>query len=452
MLGCAFAIPALAQDTLAVVAKTVHTSGPAGTIRDGVVLVRDGTIAAVGRKRDVPIPDGATVLEAAVVTPGLIDTHGVAGLAGIYNTADRDSDEVTGPNQAPLRAIDAFNPREPLLGWLLQHGVTVVQSGPGEANPIGGLAGVFRTSGASVEAMTLRFPSALILTLGESPKAIYGGKGQMPSTRMGTAAVIRNAFVAAQAYQDAWDRYEEKLAAYETKQADANDTADGSEDTEAVAEPDEENDEPDAEDPPVPPTRDLGKESLGLALAQTIPTIVTARREDDLLTALRIGEEFDLDIHLADAAEAYLIADALQRAGVHVHVGPIIERPGRPETMNLSFESPAILAARGVPLTFQSGFEGYVPRVHVVLFEAAVAMAHGLEFDRALSALTIDAARVLGIAERVGSIEVGKDADLVLFDGDPFEYVSHVNAVIVNGTVVHDRQHLPDPRWQPLRP
>jgi imidazolonepropionase-like amidohydrolase len=388
-------------ETLVVEGARVHTMGPAGTLEDAVVIVRDGRIAQVGERGRVPIPEGAVRLRGEVVTPGLIDTHSVAGLAGLYNVAaDQDVNEATGPNQAALRAIDGFNPREPLLRWLLEHGVTVVQSGPGEANPIGGLAGVFRTHGDSVETMTLAFPSALVVTLGETPKATYAKKEQRPTTRMGTAAVIRAAFVEAQQYARA--RLKPK------KDAD-------------------------------PPARDLAKEALGLALERKIPVLATARREDDIATALRLAEEFDFELQLADAVEAYLQAERLARAGVPVHVGPVMERMGSLETMNLTLENAALLERSGVPITFQSGFEAYVPRTHVVLFEAAVAAAYGLGFERALEALTLDAARRLGIDERLGSLEPGKDADLVVFDGDPFEYTTHVDAVVVAGELVHQR-------------
>jgi imidazolonepropionase-like amidohydrolase len=401
-LALAVALAALAARagaaTLAIEAGTLHTSGPEGTLTDAVVLVREGRIAKLGPRAAVELPADARTLRAAVVTPGLIDTHSTAGLAGIHNVpADRDSDEVTGPNQAGLRALDGFNPREPLLGWLLAHGVTVVQSGPGEANPIGGLAGVFKTWGASVEIMTLRFPSALVVTLGEPPKETYGAKQQTPVTRMGTAALLRTAFSEARAYAE------------KRGKKDA-------------------------------PARDLGKEALALALAREIPVLATARREDDLVTALRLAREFGLDLELADAVEGYLVADEIRAARVPVHVGPVMERVATLETMNLSFENAAILARRGVPITFQSGFEDYVPRTRVVRFEAAVAGAWGLGFEAALRALTIDAARRLRVDDRVGSLERGKDADLVLYDGDPFEYTTRVEAVIVNGQVAWQRE------------
>ena len=187
------------------------------------------------------------------------------------------------------------------------------------------------------------------------------------------------------------------------------------------------------------PDLDLSKEALGRALRGEIPALFTARREDDLETALRIGREFGLRVVLADAVEAYLMADRIREAQVPVLVGPVMERPGRHETINQSFENAAILQAAGVPIAFQSGFESYVPKTRVVLFEAAVAVAYGLPDAAALRALTIDSARLLGVDDRLGSLEPGKDADVVLFDGDPLEYTSHVEGVIVNGGLAWER-------------
>jgi imidazolonepropionase-like amidohydrolase len=402
LLGTA-PFPALqtAAETFAVRGDVVHTSGPSGTLQGGVVRIQSGRIEAVGPSSDVASPADVRLFEGAVVTPGLIDTHSVAGLNGLFNVpADQDADERSGANQAGLRAIDGFNPREPGLAWLLHHGVTAVQSGPGEANPIGGLAGVFRTHGTSVEDMTLRFPSALVLTLGERPKATYAEAKQAPLSRMGTAALIRQAFVDARNH------------AKKGKKKGGDDA----------------------------PGRDLGTEALTLALRAEIPTLITARRRDDIDTALRIAREFSLDLHLADAVDGYLMARELWDAGIPVHVGPVMERLGPLETLNASFEAPAILAAAGVPITFQSGYEAYVPKIRVVLFEAAVAAAYGLGPERALRALTSDAAERLGVADRIGSLEAGKDADLVVWDGDPFEYTTHVLAVIVRGEVAYLRE------------
>ena len=398
-------------EEVAVRAALLHTSGPQGTLEDGVVLIRGSEITRVGPVARVAIPPGARVLRAAVVTPGLIDAHGVAGLAGAYNVpADQDQDERSGPNQAGLRAIDGFNPEERLLRWLLRHGVTAVQSGPGEANPIGGLAGVFKTHGDSLDQALVRFPSALVFSLGEPPKGTYAEDRKPPVTRMGTAALIRGALLEAAQY--AAKRKEGRglrIPLLSRPRAEA-------------------------------PDRDLAKEALARALRGEIPALFTARREDDLDTALRIGREFGLRIVLADAVEGYLMADRIREAGVPVLVGPIMERPGRLETINHSFENAAILYAAGVPIAFQSGFESYVPKTRVVLFEAAVAVAFGLPDAAALRGLTIESARLLGVDDRLGSLEPGKDADLVLFDGDPLEYTSHVEAVLVNGALAWERE------------
>jgi imidazolonepropionase-like amidohydrolase len=397
-------------DDLGVRAALLHTSGPLGTIENGALLIRGGKIAAVGRAEEVAFPSSLRVLEAAVVTPGLIDAHGVTGLAGAYNVpADQDQDERTGPNQAGLRAIDGFNPEEQLLRWLLRHGVTALQAGPGEANPIGGLAGVFKTHGGSLDEVLVRFPSALVFTLGEAPKRTYAADRKPPVTRMGTAALIRGALLEASEY------------AVKRKQATG------------LRIPLLSGSKGEA------PERDLSKEALGRALRGEIPALFTARREDDLETALRIGREFGLRVVLADAVEAYLMADRIREAGVPVLVGPVMERPGRHETINQSFENAAILQAAGIPIAFQSGFESYVPKTRVVLFEAAVAVAYGLPDAAALRALTIDSARLLGVDDRLGSLEPGKDADVVLFDGDPLEYTSHIEAVIVNGGLAWQR-------------
>jgi len=165
--------------------------------------------------------------------------------------------------------------------------------------------------------------------------------------------------------------------------------------------------------------------------------LVHAHRADDILTALRIADEFDLDIVLAGAAEAWLIVDEIAAAGVPVIVGPVMSRSWfAGEQRNSNFETAGRLANAGVTVAFMSGYEGYVPKVRVVLWEAAIAAANGLGAERTLSALTIDAAEILGVSDRTGSLEVGKSADLVLFDGDPFEYTSHACVVVVGGEIV----------------
>ncbi|MCZ6462850.1 MAG: amidohydrolase family protein, partial [Proteobacteria bacterium] len=184
---------------------------------------------------------------------------------------------------------------------------------------------------------------------------------------------------------------------------------------------------------------DPGLEVLALVVRGELPAIFTAHRADDILTALRIAREFELDAVVAGATEAYLVRDELRAAGVPVLAGPVMERVSILERLNASYENPAFLKAAGIPFALRSGFESYVPKNRVVLFEAAVAAANGLGAEAALRAITLDAARLLGVDEDRGSIEPGKRADLVLFDGDPFEYTSHVSAVLAGGRLVYER-------------
>jgi imidazolonepropionase-like amidohydrolase len=370
------------------------------TISHGVILVEDGKIKAIGSAFDVKVPDGWPVLTAGVVTPGLIDAHTVVGLSGAANVgADQDQDEMSEPNQADLRVLDSFNPREPLLEFLCREGVTAVHAVPGRANVIAGQTGIFRTSGRTAESMTLRFPAGLLVNLGEVPKSSYPNK--QPTTRMGTAALLRTALTQARNHA--------------RKVADAK-----------------------SEDKRPPHNPKL--EALGLALDGKVPVIFAAHRADDLCTALRLAKEYTLSPRLDLATEGYLIADRLTDAKAPVVVHPTMQRPGGTmETHHSHLCNAAVLADHKIPLAIGTGFEAYVPKTRVLRHEAAMAMVNGLGYDRALRAMTLDAARILGLDGQRGSIEKGKVADLVLFDGDPFEHTTHVTHTLIEGRVVYDR-------------
>jgi len=404
-------LPTAWAQKIAVEADTLSTQGTAGTLSPGVVLIENGKITAVGPASSITIPEGFERLHAKVATPGLIDAKTSVGLSGWYNVpADQDQDEPTDPNTADVRALDSFNPREPLLEYIRNLGVTTVQTGPGPDNPIAGQAGIFKTAGPhgvmEADAMAVRAYSAMVFNLGENPKNVYGSKNKAPSTRMGTAEIIRKALLDAQSYRRKWEEW----------------------------------DKSEKKDPAKRPTHDLKLEALARVVEGKVPTIFVADREDDISTALRIAHEFSLKLILAQATEGYLARDVIRRAGVPVIVGPTMQRLDALQTENATLENAALLADLGIPIAFSSGFEGYVPKNRVLLFEAAIAAANGLGTDRALQAATLGAARILGIADRVGSLEPGKDADLALFDGDPFEYTSHVEAVLVNGEVAYHRK------------
>jgi imidazolonepropionase-like amidohydrolase len=382
-----------AQAQLAVRAETVHTMAGA-PLSDGVVLIRDGRIERVGPAATVTIPDGYRVLQARVVTPGLIDGHSVVGLAGYLNQPhDQDQVDTSAPIQPELRAIDAYNARETLVEWLRQHGVTTLHTGHAPAALVSGQTMIVKTRGDAVPDAVVVPEAMVAATLGS---AALAQQGRSPGTRSKAVAMLRAELV--------------KAREYAAKRSGPEDGR---------------------------PARDLRLETLARVLDKELPLLVTAHRSVDILAALRIAQEFDVRLVLDGAAEAYLLTAQIKAAGVPVLVHPTMARAGG-DTEHLTMENAALLRKAGIPIALQSGYETYVPRTRVVLFEAGIAAARGLGFEGALSAVTIDAARVLGIDGRVGSIEAGKDADLALFDGDPFEYTTRVLGVVIDGEVVSD--------------
>lgn len=378
---------------LAIVAETVWTmNGP--PIANGVVLLSGGKVEKVGPASEVAIPEGYRRIDGKVATPGLIDAHTVVGLAGMYNVDhDQDQLDVSGPIQPELRAIDAYNAREELVAWLRSFGVTTIHTGHGPGALVSGQTMVVKTAGPTAEAAVLRPEAMVAMTLGPEVEENF----ESPGTRAKGVALLRAELVKA-------GEYAEKRA---------------------------------AKDPAKRPARDLRLEVLARVLDGELPALVTAQSAVDILAALRLAKEFGFRLVLDGAAEAYLVLDEIRAAGVSVVVHPPMARLGG-TTRNAALDTAAKLADAGIPIALQSGYESYVPKTRVVLFEATVAAANGLGTERALAAITRDAAKLLGVADRVGTLEPGKDADVVVFDGDPLEYTSHVCSVIVDGRPVSE--------------
>jgi imidazolonepropionase-like amidohydrolase len=408
MLLCS--LPLHAQK-IAVLADHVYTMDSGAQGGPGIILINNGKIEAVRTRANEKPPAAYEVYRAAYATPGLIDTDTTAGISGAYNIPhDQDEDETTDPNTADVRSLDSFNPSELLVTYINQFGVTTIQSAPGPKNPIAGRAGIFKTRGpqsapATADQLAMRAESAMIFNLGDNPKTTYGSAHKPPMTRMKTAEMIRHALSDAQAYQQKWDNWKNEKS-----------------------------------DPQKQPARDMRLEALLPVVNGTLPAVFTAQRSDDIITAIRIASEFHLKYMLASVTEGYLVRDAIHSAGVPCLVGPIMQRLESQQTANATYEIAALLEQAGIPIAMMSGYEAYVPKNRVLLFEAGIAAANGLGMEKALRAATIDAATILGIQDRVGSLSAGKDADVVLFDGDPFEYTSHVLGVFVNGQLSYQRK------------
>jgi imidazolonepropionase-like amidohydrolase len=386
---------------LAILGGTVHTlAGPA--LKDGLVLVRDGRITYAGPAAGRAIPSDHRVLRAAVVTPGLIDARATVGLSGILNQPqDQDMLDRSAPLQPELRATDAYNARDPLVAWLRSFGITTVNTGHAPGALISGQTMIVRTAGRSVEADLVNPAAMIAVSLGGSAvnraEGPPGGAAKSPGTRAKAVAMLRAELIKAQDYARKRELKDESKR----------------------------------------PARDLRLEALARGLDGSQRFLITAHRQQDILAALRLAREFNLRIVLDGCADAPLAIDEIKASGFPVILHPTMARASE-DTENLAMDTAARLAAAGIPFALQSGYEGYVPKTRVVLFEAALAAARGLGFERALASVTLDAARILGIDGRAGSLAEGKDADLALFDGDPFEYATHVTATVVAGVVFAD--------------
>ncbi len=377
------------ESQIAVRGKIVYTMD-GESIENGVVLIRGAKIERVGGS-DLTVPPGYRIIEGAVVAPGFIDAHSVVGLAGMYNYEhDQDQIEYSNPVQPELRAFDAFNPHEGLVEWVRNLGITTLHTGHAPGALASGQTMIVKTTGDMHESSILDSSAMVAFTLGSGISSRYSS----PGTRSKAVALLRAEFIRAREY-------------LEKKKSGRADRM---------------------------PAIDLELEALSEVLEGRIRALITAHTATDILAALRLSKEFGFIPVLDGAAESYLLLDELHEAAVPVLIHPTMIRPVG-DARNASFETAAKLHESGIPFAFQSGYESYVPKTRIVRYEAAIAVSNGLSPEHALAASTIDSARLLGIDDRVGSLAPGKDADLIVFDGDPFEYLSKVCLVIINGII-----------------
>ncbi|MFW6006596.1 MAG: amidohydrolase [Bacillota bacterium] len=375
----------------------IMTMGQQGMVEKGQIIIKNGKIKEVGK--NLEIPDEAKVIDASgkIIFPGMVDAHTHLGIGeDAEGWEGRDYNEMTDPITPHLRAIDAINPSEEGLKETAKAGITTVMTGPGSANVMGGESVVIKTRGKTVEDMKLKNPAGIKAAFGENPKRVYNEQKKSPSTRMAVAAAMRKTFIQAEDYQKKKEHNEKEGKPF---------------------------------------SRDIKMESVIKVLNKEIPLKAHAHRADDIMTILRIAREFDIEVTLEHCTEGHIIAEEIAKAGVPAIVGPTLTGRVKVELRNRDFKTPGVLAEAGVKVALMSDHP-VIPSANLPVY-AALAVKSGMSREEALKAITINAAEILGVADKVGSIEKGKDADLVIFDGDPLDISSEVEHVIINGKTLN---------------
>lgn len=365
-------------------------------IECGDILIEDGKIKAVGI--DLAIPQGAEVVDATGLwaLPGFIDAHCHLGMwEDGMGFEGADGNEMTDPVTPHLRAIDAINPVDPCFKEAREAGITTACTGPGSANVIGGQFAAIKTWGNRIDDMILKAPLAVKAAFGENPKRVYHDQKKSPSTRMATAAALRDTLIAA--------------AEYKRKQGTDKQ-----------------------------PDRNLKLEVMVEVLEGKLPIKIHAHRADDIITAIRIAKEFGMDYSIEHCTEGYMIVDILKQENVKVILGPLLSERSKIELKNLTYAAPRILAEAGIKFALMTDHP-VIPLQYLPV-TAALAVREGLDETTALKAITIYAAEITGIADRVGSIEAGKDADIALFNGNPLDYRVKAQRVFIDGREVYRRE------------
>ena len=368
----------------------------AGDIIDNGAVIFDDKIQYVGEDTDKFEADEVVDAAGLWVTPGLIDAHCHVGMfEDSLGFEGSDGNEDSDPITPHLRAIDGINPFDRAFEEARKAGITTVVTGPGSANPIGGQFAAIKTAGICVDDMIIKAPCAMKFALGENPKSVYSEKDDAPFTRKGTTALIREALIKAKMYLEQVQKWD-----------DAPEECDR-------------------------PEFDMKSEALIPVLKGEIPVKIHAHRADDICTAIRIGKEFNIKITIEHCSDGDRIADILEREKLPVMLGPTLSDRSKPELSNLTFDTYKNLSDRGIDVAIITDH----PEITIENLPlcAAMAVRHGMDEEKALKGLTITAAKNCGIDDRVGSIEVGKDADISVFNGNPVRFDSRCLYTFING-------------------
>lgn len=369
-------------------------------IEKGTVLWAGGKITAVGSAVEMPSDAIVYDAEGKVVTPGFIDAHCHIGISEDGACwAGEDTNEATDPVTAEVRALDGINPKDIAFRDAVAAGVTCVQVDPGSANIVGGETLVMKTWGTVVDDLVIRRPSGLKAALGENPKRVYGSQRKMPATRMGNAAVMRKALAQARDYL----RKKEN-----------------------------------AKEPDKLPDFSLRNEMIAKVLKKEIPLRVHCHRADDIMTAIRIAREFDIDISIEHCTEGDLVGEQVRDSGYPVTLGPSLTDKSKLEVKDIGFRAPVALSKLGVKLAIITDHP--VLPIQYLRICAGLSVREGMDERIALLAITRHAAEIAGVSDRVGSLEPGKDADLVIWSKDPFEYDAKAERTFINGKEVDHRR------------
>lgn len=367
------------------------------TIQNGFIRIEGEKIAEIGRMSDLKA-DLADLerFSGCYALPGLVDAHSHLGLFGdSLGFEGEDGNEVSDPVTPQLCAVDGINALDKGFSEALDYGVTTVVTGPGSANAISGQSAAMKTFGCCVDDMVIIPRLAMKMALGENPKSTYSGRSQAPCTRMTTAALIREELFRAKRYLDDIRRWESDS---------------------------EEFDEPEY---------DPKSEALLPVLKREMPVHIHAHRVDDIFTAVRIIKEFSLQGVIIHATEAHIVAERFAKEGIPVVCGPIMGTRSKPELAGFSRAGAAILAQNGVKTAICTDHPE-MPQEFLML-SAAIAKSEGMSREQALRAITVTAAETVGLSDRVGSLEKGKDADIVIYNNDPISGFEKPVAVFLNG-------------------